>query len=129
MRKLSILSLFIFFSCKNPVNNLSDYSDSIGYDTKKHTLLISFESCKYCFGNFQESVNSLDVNKFNIVIISSEKKLTSLFVSSNFDVYWDKEKLAIKMGLINSMPVIISPKGDAIEILSSDQLLNYAKNI
>jgi hypothetical protein len=62
------------------------------------------------------------------VIISSQKKKASLFASPDDNsVFIDNEKIAIKLGSIESLPIIILPSGERLEIFSPEQLLNYAE--
>lgn len=128
MIKFVILSFLILTACTGSKSKLDSYSQEIGFDTAKATLLISFENCSYCFGEYQETVKELDKEIFNVVIISSQLKKASLFATQDQkSVFVDGEKIAIKMELIESLPIILLPNGERIEIFSPDQLSSYAK--
>ncbi len=128
MNKFAIILLFVTTACANSNNQLHLYSTEIGFQTDKATLLINLDNCSYCFGEYQDTVEELDKLKFNVVIISSQKKKASLFASpDNNSVFIDNEKIAIKLGLIESLPIIILPSGERLEIFSPEQLLKYAE--
>jgi|GEM_PF-1580826 thioredoxin-related protein len=128
MIRILVLSLLALSACTNSSTELRLYSKKIGFNSDKATLLVSLENCSYCFGEYQETVEELDKLKFNVVIISSQKKKASLFASPDDNsVFIDNEKIAIKLGLIESLPIIILPSGERLEIFSPEQLLNYAE--
>jgi len=128
MNKFAIILLLVITACANSNNQLHLYSTEIGFQTDKATLLINLDNCNYCFGEYQDTVEELDKLKFNVVIISSQKKKASLFASpDNNSVFIDNEKIAIKLGLIESLPIIILPSGERLEIFSPEQLLKYAE--
>lgn len=128
MIKFVILSFLILTACTGSKSKLDSYSQEIGFDAAKATLLISFENCSYCFGEYQETVKELDKEIFNVVIISSQLKKASLFATQDQkSVFVDGEKIAIKMELIESLPIILLPNGERVEIFSPDQLSSYAK--
>ncbi len=128
MIKFVIVSFLILTACTGSKSKLDSYSQEIGFDTDKATLLISFENCSYCFGEYQETVKKLDTKIFNVVIISSQLKKASLFATPDQkSIFVDIKKIAIKMELIKSLPIILLPNGERVEIFSPDQLSSYAK--
>ncbi len=123
---INIVFLFII-SCSYPKNNNELYSEKIGFELNKATVLISLENCSYCFGEYQETIKSLNTKIFNIVVISSQLKKASLFIEPDeTNIFIDQDKLAIKLGLIESLPVMLLPNGSRKEIFSSKQLKEYA---
>lgn len=129
MKKLLVILFALMFGCTRQANEYEDYCGQIGFEPSKPTLLISLENCSYCFTEYQEAAKELDKQFFNLVIISSQIKKASLLASpDNESVFVDSEKYAIKKGLIKSLPVILLPDGQKIEIFSPDQLLEYTKD-
>jgi thioredoxin-related protein len=113
-----IFLLFIVsvgFSCSK--SKFDAYSKLVGFNPEKATILISLENCSYCFGEYQETVQGIDRKLFNVVIISSQIKKASLFLAPDQkSVFVDNEKHAIRLGLIESLPVILLPNGQRLEI-------------
>ncbi|MBW3470072.1 hypothetical protein [Arthrospiribacter ruber] len=129
MNKLLILCLFVLLACERPIITLKNYSEQIGFDESKPTILLSLENCSYCFVEYQEAIKKIDTSKFNLVIISSQRKKASMLaVPDNKTIFVDQDKLAMKLNLIKSLPVILLPSGETIEIFSPDQLLVNLKN-
>ncbi|MCE7057470.1 hypothetical protein LZF95_22505 [Algoriphagus sp. AGSA1] len=129
MNRLLIFLVALLLGCTRQAKEFEDYSEKIGFDPSKPTLLISLENCSYCFTEYQETVKEIDKQLFNLVIISSQIKKASLLASpDNESVFVDSEKYAIKKGLIKSLPVILLPDGEKIEIFSPAQLLEYTNN-
>jgi hypothetical protein len=123
------LVILILGACNSSSKDFKLYSSEIGFDASKPTLLVSLENCSYCFGEYQTKVHELDKEIFNVVIISSQVKKASLFLAPNQkSVFVDSEKIAIKMGLIESLPIIIFPNGEPLEIFSPNQLEKYAES-
>ncbi|MFN3998726.1 hypothetical protein [Algoriphagus sp.] len=128
MIKFIIFFFLILASFTGSKSKLELYSQEIGFDASKATLLISFENCSYCFNEYQETVKEINKKIFNVVIISSQLKKASLFATLNQQsIFVDREKLAIKMELIESLPIILLPNGERIEVFSPNQLSSYAK--
>lgn len=129
MTRFIVVLFFIFASCSGSKRKLESYSNEIGFNPEKATILISLENCSYCFGEYQETVKELDNNIFNVVIISSQIKKASLFLAPDQkSIFIDSDRLGLKMELIESLPIILLASGERIEIFSPDQLTNYAKN-
>ncbi len=129
MNKFFILLFAILIGCSQQVKEYKDYSELIGFDSTKPTILISLENCSYCFTEYQETVTEIDRQLFNLIIISSQVKKASLLASPDQEsIFVDSEKYAIKKGLIKSLPVILLPDGEKVEIFSPEQLLEYTKN-
>jgi hypothetical protein len=129
MNKLFIFCFLVLFGCDRQFITIQRYSEQIGFDVSNPTVLISLENCGYCFVEYQEAIKKIDTSKFNLVIISSQiKKASMLAVPDHKTIFVDQDKLAIKFNLIKSLPVILLPSGETIEIFSPDQLLDNLIN-
>lgn len=74
-------------------------------------------------------MKELDKHKFNVVIITSQEKKASLFITPNSEsVFVDNEKKAVKMGLIESLPILLFPTGERVEVFSPEQILKYSES-
>lgn len=127
-KSLFLICLFLILACSESKNKWNTYRQAIGFDPDKPTVLVSLDNCSYCFGEFQEAIQLLDQAHYTIVIISSQNKKAALFMdTSQPSVFMDDSLLAFKLGLIKSLPVILLPGGELIEIFSPNQLSAYAK--
>jgi len=125
MKKISILMLIILLGCKPIESDFEKYGSSIGFDTDNPTLIISLENCQYCFSVFKESIQELEGKKINVVIISAQEKKANLLAKiDGKSIFIDNKKEGLKLGLIESLPVLFLPGLEKETIETPDELVD-----
>jgi copper chaperone CopZ len=125
MKRISILLFVIFLGCKPSASNFEKYGSIIGFDTDTPTLIVSLENCQYCFSVFKESIEKLEGKKINVIIISvQEKKANLLAKVDGKSVFIDDKKEGLKLGLIESLPVLFLPGLEKETIETPDELVD-----
>ena len=109
-------------------SDFEKYGSIIGFDPDKPTVLMSLENCQYCFSVFQESIKSLEGKDINIVILSSQAKKANLLAKVDGNsIFIDQKKEGIKLGLIESLPVLFLPGQEKVIIETPAELFELIR--
>ncbi|RZS95928.1 hypothetical protein [Cecembia calidifontis] len=125
MKRISILLFIILLGCKPIESDFEKYGSIIGFDTDAPTLIISLENCQYCFSVFKESLQELEGKKINVIIVSSQEKKANLLAKvDGKSIFIDQKKEGLKLGLIESLPVLFLSGQEKQVIETPDELVD-----
>jgi thioredoxin-related protein len=125
MKRISILLLIILLGCKPTASNFEKYGSIIGFDTDIPTLIVSLENCQYCFSVFKESIQELEGKEINVIIVSAQEKKANLLAKvDGKSIFIDQKKEGLKLGLIESLPVLFLPGQEKETIETPDELVD-----
>jgi hypothetical protein len=131
MKIIRLFLLIILFACKSEDNIFERYAASIGFDPEKPTLLVSLENCEYCLSVFNESIQEIQSKDINIVIISSQEKKANLLARvDGKSTFLDRNKEALRLGLIESLPVLFLSTQEKETVETPEKLIELIqKNV
>jgi thioredoxin-related protein len=131
MKGIRFLLFVILFACKSEDDVFEKYAASIGFDPERPTLLVSLENCEYCFSVFNESLQEIQGKDINIVIISSQEKKANLLAKvDGKSTFLDRNKEALRLGLIESLPVLFLSNQEKETVETPEKLLDLIqKNV